>query len=315
MEPKDILGFWGIKATGAAEQIYRSAWDIDDTYILKNSADKNQLEKSVALSDLLLKQGISAPEYLRTPEGGAWVPVQDTGYVLMRKIRGHYCDPYKGDPFENGVMLGGLVAKLHLAMQKIGEAFACYEADFMQELDGWMTDSLKENAVHVPPEILDYCRSFGSLYASLPRHLIHRDLHLGNMLFSDGAFSGYLDFDMSQKNVRLHDVCYLGLTMLVDNDQDKSRFDIWRTIFRGVLTGYQETFALTDNEIRAIPYMFVLIELIFAAFYAQTGQADTAAGCVGMTERLYRGRDRLVCLPDCSGSGGRDTKPVRRNLD
>ena len=34
----------------------------------------------------------------------------------------------------------------------------------------------------------------------LPVQLIHRDVHFGNFLFDEGKFSGYIDFDLSQRN-------------------------------------------------------------------------------------------------------------------
>lgn len=49
----------------------------------------------------------------------------------------------------------------------------------------------------------------GSLQ-ELPRHLIHRDAHTGNMLFEDTGFVGWVDFDHLETNFRIFDVCYCG---------------------------------------------------------------------------------------------------------
>ncbi|MCL2409452.1 MAG: phosphotransferase [Oscillospiraceae bacterium] len=287
-ETKEILAMFGIYAPERVEQIYKSAWSIDDKYILKTNSDKAQLDKSILLSDLLIKEKTPVPEFLTAPDGKRYVQIDDVYYTLMEKIDGHYLDPYADVPYENGIMLGELVADLHLALGKIGDEFECYDADYMNELDDWILKRIKENNVQISQEIIDYCYSFGPLYRTLPRQLIHRDVHMWNLLFNGRDFCGYLDFDNSQKNVRLHDLCYLGANLLVDNYQDQSRVTIWRDIFRGVLEGYSSVFELTENEIKAIPYMFVFIELTFAAAYAPQGQHELS---VDMTKWFYRNRD------------------------
>lgn len=42
-----------------------------------------------------------------------------------------------------------------------------------------------------------------NLYSKLPIQLIRREVHLGNLLFDNNKFSGYIDFDLSQKNIRI----------------------------------------------------------------------------------------------------------------
>ena len=294
MQPSQILIQFGIRKARRIKQIHKSAWSIDDTYILKRSSDLESLRKSILLSYLLLREGIPVPEYIRTSDGAAFISVDDTHYVLMKKIMGRHIDPFKGNPYKNGVLLGRLVAELHRAMGKIGPDFDCYDADYMLELDDWIMPKIREGQVPVRQEVIDYCYGFGPLYKTLPRQLIHRDVHTSNMIFRGRKLSGWLDFDNSQINVRLHDLCYLGVTMLVGNYDNERRFAAWREIFRGVLDGYQCTFSLTEGEMEAIPYMFIMAELTFAAFFAKIGQMDIAAVCAEMAEWLYENRERLL---------------------
>jgi hypothetical protein len=51
-----ILSGFGVSDPSSIKQIYRSAWDIDDEYVLKTNKDKNQLEKSIFISRLLLSE-------------------------------------------------------------------------------------------------------------------------------------------------------------------------------------------------------------------------------------------------------------------
>jgi len=213
---QDILPLFGIDPAEPVRQIYKSAWDVGGSYILKRGGDLAVLEKSVRLSELLATSGVPVPEY-------AGKPVQSEGayFVLMKKITGSHIDPYKGKPYKKGMTLGRLVAELHAALREIPEDFACPDADYMLQLDEYIVPE-----IHVPKRVLGYARAFGPLYEKLPRQLIHRDVHTGNMLFEDGVFTGWLDFDNAERNARLHDLCYLGATMLVGNYRSRRRLRV-----------------------------------------------------------------------------------------
>jgi len=291
MNIKHLLPLFGISETEVTHQIYKSAWDVDGRYVLKMGGELATLEKSIALSDLLLKEGLPVPGYVRTPDGAPFAWADGAYYVLMKKIDGSHIDPYKGDPYSNGVTLGRITAKLHLALDAVSDKIECPDGNYMRELDDWILSNLE--GMEPAREVVDYCRRFGPLYRTLPRQLIHRDVHTGNLLFRDERFVGYLDFDNSQINARLHDLCYLGATALVGNYQKKKRLLLWRELFRGILFGYNELLRLTEDELKAIPHMFVFIELTFAAFFAKTGQQDIATSCIAMMEWLYHNRDSL----------------------
>ena len=124
-------------------------------------------------------------------------------------------------------------------------------------------------------------------YESLPRQLIHRDLHTSNFLFENGILSGYLDFDLSQRNVRIWDIVYLGCSLLVDNHKDKKRLKEWRDIFFGIVHGYSELLPLSDDEICAMPALFVFDDVLFTAFYSKIGQPEIARNCMELAYWLH----------------------------
>ena len=274
------------------KQIYKSAWSVNGQYILKRYSGKAALEKSIALSELLLPEGVPVPEYCKRLDGASYVRAGNAYYVLMKKIKGRHMNPYRGRPYRNGVMLGRLVARLHMTLQAVENKIECPDADYMRELDDWILPNLDD--IKPAREIVAYCRSFGPLYHSLPRQLIHRDVHTGNLLFRGRRLTGILDFDNSQINARLHDLCYLGATAPVGNYQKEKRLRRWRKIFRGILSGYHEKLELTSEEYEAVPSMFVFIELNFAAFFAKTGRRDIAKSCMEMTEWLYLHREEIA---------------------
>jgi len=287
MEINDILGLFSVE--GEIKSIYKSAWDVGDQYILKRGGDLAVLEKSMRLSGLLAAQGVPVPEYAQAPAGEFILEADGAYFVLMKKMRGQSLNPYKGRPYENGVMLGRLVAELHAALKEIPDDFDCPDADYMRDLDEYIVPE-----VPVSKNVLAYCRAFGPLYKALPRQLIHRDVHTSNMLFENGAFAGWLDFDNAERNARVHDLCYLGATMLVGNYRKRRRLRTWREIFRGVLQGYDALSPLTQQEREAVPYMFVHIEILFAAFFSKNGQGKISKNCLNMAKWLYRHRGILT---------------------
>ena len=298
MDAKDILSKFNVDKTECIERIHEHAWDIDCKYVLKNSSDLGALQRSVSLSELLLKEGVLVAEYLKSSDGQAIVQAESGFYVLMKKLKGSHPDPFVGNLYENGVMLGENVARLHVALAKIDE-HGVHDNDCMKELDEYSLKHMKEHGIQIFEEIVGYCYGFEDLYKSLPRQIIHRDIHTDNVLFEKGKFSGFLDFDMSQRNVRIFDVCYLGATLLVENYQNEERFEMWRKIFRGVFDGYCKApvpmvSKLTENEIRAIPYMFIFIELVLTAFFAGSGNMDVAESCADMVKWLYENRNRVI---------------------
>jgi Ser/Thr protein kinase RdoA (MazF antagonist) len=109
----------------------------------------------------------------------------------------------------------------------------------------------------------------------------------------DGRFTGWLDFDITQRNVRLFDLCYLGSAMLVVHYKDENLAWKWKEAFRGILSGYHKKNALTHKEIKAIPNLFVIIELIFAAFYSSIGEVETSVSCIEFVNWMYEHREEI----------------------
>jgi len=112
-------------------------------------------------------------------------------------------------------------------------------------------------------------------------------MHTGNLLFDDGKFSDSLDFDISQKNVRIFDICYLGCSLLVENYKDESKLKQWQEVFSGILTGYESIQPLDESEKNALPSLFIFIEVLFSAFFSEQNQLDSARSCINMANWLY----------------------------
>jgi len=292
---ESVLSCYGINTPAAITQIYRSAWDINDTYILKINPNKSEFDKSIIVNRLLLSEEVPALDFISTPDDEPYVFYDDKYWYLMKKINGSVFDPFVGDPEQNGVVLGKAVARLHIAFKNIEKQIDVRDADFHDELISWIMPELDKEKTVFTDGVMDSLNTFfREDYKSLPRQLIHRDMHTSNLLFENDILSGYLDFDMIQRNVRIFDLVYLGCSQLVENYQDDARLKVWREIFFGIINGYSESLPLSEDERMAIPALFLFDEVLFTAFYLKIGQTKTAQSSKDMTNWIFKNLRSLL---------------------
>ncbi len=92
-------------------------------------------------------------------------------------------------------------------------------------------------------------------------------MHFENFLFSEGNFTGYLDFDLSQKNIRIFDLCYFLAGLLAEEGDTAFTKEEWLRAVKAALEGYESVSGLTAEEKRAVPWVMEAIEILFAAFF------------------------------------------------
>ena len=289
---ENILSKFKIYKPSSVVQIYKSSWDVDDAYILKFNENQCELDKSILLNRLLLSKGVSVVEHMDTAEGEPYVYADDKYWCLMKKIKGVCLNPFLGDIKNNGVILGKAVAKIHGALKSIEDKAEVYDVNFFNEIS-WMEEEFEKNGVVFNDGVRERVYAFRQVYEALPRQLIHRDLHTSNLLYEGGAFS-YLDFDLSQKNVRIFDIVYLACSQLIDNYKEEARLKQWCGLFDGILQGYSETMPLSADEMKAMPALFVFSEALFAAFYLKIGEKENAEKYVGMTNWLHENIEAVI---------------------
>ena len=105
------------------------------------------------------------------------------------------------------------------------------------------------------------------VYSDLPKRLIHRDVHLGNFLFEGSNFTGYIDFDLSQKNIRIFDICYFLLGLLCRESGSQIEDTQWFEHVKSVVNGYHQIIPLADVEKASIVTVMKNIELLFVAYF------------------------------------------------
>lgn len=106
---------------------------------------------------------------------------------------------------------------------------------------------------------------------------------MGNFLFDNGQFSGYIDFDLSQRNIRIFDLCYFMLGLLSEEEVLDISEEQWFSILSNFFAGYEQEQELMAEEKKAVPYVMEAIELLFMAWFME--QKDVK--CIEDAMRIY----------------------------
>lgn len=84
-------------------------------------------------------------------------------------------------------------------------------------------------------------------------------------MFEGDEVSGFIDFDLSEINIRLWDVCYFATGILSESSDEE--YEKWPEILAGILRGYDLEAKLTLEEKQAVFYAICSIQMICIAFF------------------------------------------------
>ena len=115
-----------------------------------------------------------------------------------------------------------------------------------------------------------YEKEFGEIYETLPQQIIHRDPNPGNIILCGDKW-GIIDFDISERNIRIFDPCYAATAILSESFEDgnTNKLNQWIEVYKNILQGYVEVVKLSDNEWKAIPYVIITNQLIATAWFSE----------------------------------------------
>lgn len=269
---QEIVKEWNIDVIDI-KQIYDSAWKIGDEYILKVYENVNMLERNIKIINILNDMGIPVGNIVKTKIDEVFAYDEQHYYLLSHKLCGSNIVSLKNN-MPLAKEMGRIIADLHIAFKECEKQDEFWNNSLLDEMKGWVRSALSDNKwKYVSEEKFDYIVTrLEELYDKLPVQLIHRDVHFGNFLFNNGKFSGYIDFDLSQRNIRIFDLCYFVLGLLSEEEKLDVSMNEWFEIVKSVFGGYQEKICLNEEEKQAVPYVMMAIELLFVAWFV--GQED-----------------------------------------
>ncbi|MBE5958930.1 MAG: hypothetical protein E7254_08750 [Lachnospiraceae bacterium] len=262
---------------GEVKQIYTSAWEVAGEYVLKKYENKKELVNNIKMLTALGKEKIPVPQIIKNAEQKDYVEEEKQYWILTTKLKGSNIVNMASCDKEWFVQMGRIIANLHKAFNKCEAEIEYWNNSLLGEMESWVSDNLfKKELDYISREdIVNTIDELKKVDKELPRNLIHRDVHLGNFLFDKGKFSGYIDFDLSQKSIRIFDLCYFLLGLLLEEEENKVSEERWFEIVRYIVNGYDSEMRLSEVEKYSIPVVMKNIELLFVGYFI--GEKDEVA--------------------------------------
>jgi Ser/Thr protein kinase RdoA (MazF antagonist) len=83
----------------------------------------------------------------------------------------------------------------------------------------------------------------------LPKQLILRDAHVSNFVFNGEKVTGVLDFEITEVNVRIFDICYCLTSVLSEIFTDYKLRQRWHESIAHLVRGYSKVNPLITFEV------------------------------------------------------------------
>jgi AraC-like DNA-binding protein/Ser/Thr protein kinase RdoA (MazF antagonist) len=276
---RDILTNWELKEPVEINDLYyyyngtktENTWIINNEFVLKAFSNLKQLKKHIDVSKALKKTGFEADVPVPTKDQQDYFVEDELYFCLTNRIQGESIrtsEVYEGDYKSFARYLGEVIGQLHLILEGQDKDLICNEPNLYENMKNWAIPKTKELMSIENSFYEDYLNNFEKLYPFLPKHIIHRDPNPGNILMKDRRLTGFIDFEFSERNVRIFDPCYAATAILSESFEhaDQEKLNKWLTIFRNIIAGYDSICNLSDEEKQAIPYVIYSIQMIFIAY-------------------------------------------------
>lgn len=273
----DITNFWFQDEQVTAEAIQPKVTKIirnKQNYILKEKGSIKQLMAETNVLNQLAQKGIRKQRLLKTRGNESYILQDDKYYCMYEYVEGNVVEVKRVENLKVlSSTIGSEVAKLHQALCSINHVDEFVERNLYNVIYDWATPILKSSE-QVHPELIQTMyqlqKDFKDAITLLPMQLIHRDMHLSNLIFKGEEFQGFIDFELMEVNVKIFDLCYCFTSILSELFSDEQLRSNWLYIVRNIFKGYHKQNPLTKEEIQAIWYVMLGIQAIFITYFVQS---------------------------------------------
>lgn len=275
---KEVLQNWGLENEKLSDVVYaetgnvsESACYVGDNYIIKFSPNLGNAEKHISLSQAIESVGLSTATPIKTVDGKFVVASEELYFYVTKRLEGKQLKAstmYFEDYMPKARFIGEIVGQLSVALSKV--EVITNQANIFKSAKEWAIPALS-GKMDLPKSFVEmYEKEFGEIYESLPQQIIHRDPNPGNIILC-GDNWGVLDFDLSERNIRIFDPCYAATAILSESFEadNTDKLNQWIIIYKNILYGYDEVVKLSDNEWKAIPYVVITNQLISTAWFSE----------------------------------------------
>jgi len=239
-ELRDVLSNWDIPQDLPiidihimdGSKISNNVWSVGEDYILK-IGEQEKILRNLNVAKALTSQGFTAMTPISTKYGTEYVDGEKI-IVLVKGIKGKplsKANRFGDNRRKFGFEYGEKIALLHKALDVIEPDIKPQKQNLYKLVMEWALPELKKQNYQYRMKLSesffeDYINNFELLFDKLPKQLIHRDPNPSNILFNGDEISGFMEFDLSEHNIRLFDPCYCATGILsewrdVNNIQNK----------------------------------------------------------------------------------------------
>lgn len=236
-------------------------------HLKRRPLDRVLLE--VRVTDALAGMGEPVTVFGPTASGERWVSTGGEAFLLYPELPGRPVPQPRGEQGAADLRrLGAAGARLHRALAAVDLSEVAVGAALGPE--------------PTPGPLASVFARVGRT-EGLPTQLLHRDFHVGNVLFVDGQVSGFLDFDHLAVGPRPLDLAYAAGSVLARRlERDQPEIDDWLVQFAALVAGYQSVSPLTNAEVDRLPALTIEAQADFHAFFVAIGDEPNRL----LTERM-----------------------------
>ncbi|MED1116381.1 phosphotransferase enzyme family protein [Bacillus paramycoides] len=243
-------------------------------YILKEKGSIKQLLVELNVLEQLDEKGIRVQKLVETKNDERYVFYKEKYYCLYEYVAGSVLEIKDTEKLkELGSTIGEELANLHQALNSVGNVSELIKRDLYKVLYECAMPILEKNEQvqrDVIQQMNNLHKKFKEKVQLLPKQIIHRDMHLSNVIFQDNEFQGFIDFELLEENVRVFDLSYCFTSVLSELYMDETLRRNWLQIVRTIFEGYNKQNALTREEVQTIWYVMLSIQIIFITYFVQS---------------------------------------------
>ena len=249
-------------------------YKISNRFMFKSDVNIDHLITQIKMGNNLKAEGINVPRPIQTKNGEDYIVVDDVYYMLLNYLEGDILtttEQYNGDCTKLGNQIGEALGKLHIGLKDLDGEIEIKDVDFKHQMINWAIPAGRKLAMQwdlvLPSGFFDSLEiEILDNVGLLPKQIIHRDPNPTNYLFKDGKFSGFLDFEISENNIRIFDLAYVLTGLYIDTPNVDNGIDKWLLLKDGVINGYNKVNELLEVEHKMLPTVMISIQLIFIAY-------------------------------------------------
>lgn len=274
----ELLKYWNLEKETISDIYYESSGNksnnsyyVGTDYVIKFTPHLGKLKNHIVLSKSIENVGLFAATPIKTKDDSEYIQNGELYFCLTRRLDGRQInadDMYEGDYKEKARFVGEIIGQLHLALEKADAAVN--EVNLYENVVNWALPKAKE-LLNLPDKLCnDYQGTFGKLYTNLPIQIIHRDPNPGNIICNNDKW-GFIDFELSEKNLRIYDPCYAATAILSESfsEHDPSKFGKWLEMYQNIIYGYDNVVKLREEEYKSLPYVILSNQLICVAWFSE----------------------------------------------